>query len=150
MIVKDLNKIRETIEDFAKNIAEEVAHKRYYEVDEIKAIATTRLTLALNELVGMQLLDMESDMVGLVKMYQDPSVPGWKKFKLQGEIAELKLKIKQNNRLKSSFEDYNEYKQLVHYVRDKYGNDVFQDFCDNYRNKEENVLNITKRQPKSK
>lgn len=142
---KDLNKVRAAIEDFAKNIAQEVADIRYYEVDRIKAIASTRLNLAIQELLQLQLLDYEQEKAELVDEYLKSATPNWKKEKLKKEITKLNLVIKQNNRLKATFRDYNEYEQLRHYVIDNFGIPAIKDFQDNYLNRGENAKHIKMR-----
>lgn len=139
---KDFNKAKLTIEDFAKNIAEEISGIRYYEADRIKAIAATRLLFALQELLKMQLLENEEDRAKLKDVYLNPATPNWKKEKLKKEITKLNLVIKQNNRLKTTFADYNEYEQLRHYVMDKFGVPAIKDFQDNYVNRDENAKHI--------
>lgn len=142
----DFNKVREAIDDFAKNIAEEVADIRYYEVDRIKAIASTRLNLAIQELLQMHLFDLEQEKAQLVDVYLDRNTPNWKKEKLKKEIANLNVELKMSNRLKCTFGDYNEYKQLRHYIKEKIGQDVLDDFAANYLNKNGNDKHIRLRE----
>jgi hypothetical protein len=145
MSKKDFNKVMHAIDDFAKNIAEEVANIRYYEVDRIKAIAATRLNFAIQELLHFQLLGYEEEKAKLVEVYLDRATPNWKKEKLKKEITALNLVIKKNNRLKTTFADYNEYEQLRHYVMDKFGIPAIKDFQDNYVNRGENAKHIKMR-----
>jgi glutamyl-tRNA reductase len=144
-VSKDFNKVRAAIDDFAKNIAQEVADIRYYEVDKIKAIAATRLNFAVQELLQMQFLDYEQEKAKLVDQYIDPHIPNWKKEKLKRQITALNLEMKQNNRLRATFADYNELRQLSHYIIDKYGKEVLHDFRNNYLNKGENATHIRRR-----
>lgn len=142
---KDFNKVKDAIDDFAKNIAEEVANIRYYEVDRIKAVASTRLNFAIQELLQLQLLDNEEEKAKLVDQYINPSIPNWKKEKLKRQITALNLEIKKSNRLRATFADYNEYRQLSHYLIDKFGVQILEDFRANYLNKGENAIHIKKR-----
>jgi hypothetical protein len=142
---KDFNKVRDAIDDFARNIAQEVADIRYYEVDKIKAIAATRLNFAVQELLQLQFLDYEKQKATLVDQFINRHTPNWKKEKLKRQITALNLEMKQNNRLRATFADYNEYRQLSHYIIDKYGKDVLHDFRENYLNKGENATHIKMR-----
>lgn len=142
---KDFKKAKQAIDDFANNIAEEISVIRYFEVDKIRAIAITRLIFALQELLQMQLLEYEEERAILKDVYLNPSTPNWKKEKLKKEITKLNLTIKQNNRLKATFADYNEYEQLRHFVMDKFGVPAIKDFQDNYLNRGENAKHIKMR-----
>lgn len=144
---KDISKIRETISSFAKSIAVEVADKRYYNVDEIKLIAETRLEFALWDIVQINVLLFESEKERLIVEYTDPSTPNWRKQKLQGEIRRIGNAKKKFNRVHSSLSDYNEYRQLKTFVTTKFGEEVLRDFIDNFLNKEENVLHKSKITP---
>ena len=93
----------------------------------------------------MQWLEYEEERAKLKDVYLNPRTPNWKKEELKKEITKLNLVIKQNNRLKSTFADYNEYEQLRHYVMDKFGVSAIKDFQDNYLNRGENAKHIKMR-----
>jgi hypothetical protein len=134
IIFKELDKL---MNEFSENIAAEVSEKRMYEVAEVKAIAKTRLWFAITQCLQLQVTEAENRRRGLVQLYHDQRLPNWKRIKLQAELAEVTAEKKDANRLLHTMADYNEYEQLRHYIRDKYGYEALKDFYDNYCNKEE-------------
>jgi hypothetical protein len=140
--LNDFDKVRQAIDDFAKSIAEEVANIRYYEVDRIKAVASTRLNMAIQELLQMHLFDLEQEKADLVAAYLDLRTPNWKKERLKKEIAGLNVELKKSRRLKCTFGDYSEYQQLRHYLKEGIGQQVLDDFEANYLNKNGNEKHI--------
>lgn len=125
--------INRVIEDFAKNIAEEVATKRFYEIDEVKAIATTRLSLALTEILQMQVLEQEDKRAQLTAVFTDPKTPKWKRQKVMGELATLNAEIKKVNKAVAARKDFNEYQRLRYFVQHRYGYDVLTEFYNELR-----------------
>lgn len=128
----EINKI---IEDFAKNIADEVATKRFYEVEEVKAIATTRLSLALTEILQMQVLSQEDKRAELRAIFNDPKTPPWKQRKVMAELTVLNTEIKKVNKAVTARKEYNEYQKLRHFVKERFGYDVLIEFYKEVRAK---------------
>jgi len=126
----EINKI---IEDFAKNIAEEVATKRFYEVDEVKAIATTRLSFALTEILKMQVLEQEDKRAELRAVFNDPGTPIWKRRKVMAELTLLNNEIKKVNKAVAARREFNDYQQLRYFVRQKFGQDTLAEFYSELR-----------------
>lgn len=72
MLFNTQNKI---IEDFAKDIAEEVGKKSMYNVSEITAIAATRLSFALSEIIKDKLgreIELRNK---IMEQWGDPNTP---------------------------------------------------------------------------
>lgn len=127
----EINKI---IEDFAKNIAEEIATKRFYEIEEVKAIATTRLALALTEILQKQVLSQEDKRAELRAVFNDPKVPVWKKQKTMAELTKLNTEIKKVNKAVSARKEFDEYQKLRYFIQQRFGHDVLTEFYDSIRN----------------
>jgi hypothetical protein len=125
--------IDKIIEDFAKNIAEEIATKRFYEVDEVKAIATTRLSFALAEILKMQVLEQEDKRAELRAVFNDPKTPIWKRRKVMAELTLLNNEIKKVNKAVSARKDFDEYQKLRYFVRQKFGYDALSEFYNELR-----------------
>jgi hypothetical protein len=129
--------IDKIIEDFAKNIAEEVATKRFYEVEEVKAIATTRLTFALTEILKQQVLSQEDKRAELRAIFNDPKTPAWKQRKVMAELTLLNTEIKKVNKAVSARREYDEYQKLRYFVRQKLGQDALNEFYTGLRPEKE-------------
>src|SRR5688572_30760711 len=100
--------IQAVIQDFAKNIAEEVAHKRFYQMEEVKAVATTRLSFALSEILRLQTNQLNEEATTLKQILTDPTTPGWRKFEVAGELSQVNNKLKKINKANAAQQDYNE------------------------------------------
>lgn len=125
--------INKVIEDFAKNIAEEVATKRFYQIDEVKAIATTRLSLALTEILQMQVLSQEDKRAALRAVFNDPGTPKWKKNKVMAELAILNTEIKKTNKAVTARKDFDEYQKFRYFIQQRFGYNVLTDFYEEIR-----------------
>jgi len=133
-IFKELHK---RMDAFAENIAKEVAEKRFYEIEEIKAIAKTRLFWAIHDCLQIQVTEKEKERRELVEAYGKVS-GSHKTIKIGVEISKVNAEKKDANRLMHTIQDYNEYEQLKHYVKDKFGENAFFDFVNNYLDRQEN------------
>ena len=127
--------VNKTIEDFAENIAKEISEIRFYEVAHVKAIAKTRLWLAIKECLKYEVWSEQEKMQELKEKLD--KVPGYLKPKVQTELAKAKLEMKQQSRLLGCMSNYDEYEQLRHYLIDRIGREYWEDFKDNYLNRDE-------------
>jgi len=124
----EINKI---IEDYAKNIADEVAYKRFYEIDEVKAIAKTRLSFALTEILKLSVSEYENEAVRLKEIYTDPKTCGKEKFAIGGQLSVLNNKIKKYKKAKVAQEEGEEYRMLKKFVKDRFGPEALVEFFAN-------------------
>lgn len=128
--------IKDILNDFSKNIAEEIATKRFYELEEIKAIASARLYWALGELLKEQIKTIDREIMELrIELANSP--------KSKQHVISLKLsKEKEKRKLYMSaadeYEGLNNFRLLKKYVKEKFGKEVIEDFCKNYP-----ITNIT-------
>jgi hypothetical protein len=125
MKAQEINRI---IEDFAKNIAEEVATKRFYEIEEVKAIATTRLSFALTEILRVSVSIYEDEAAKLKAIYTHPDTNGKEKFEIGGQLAVLNHKIKKFKKAKVAQEEGEEYNKLKIFVKHRFGQEVLAEF----------------------
>ncbi len=130
--------LHETMDFFAENIAAEVSEKRLYEVAEIKDIAKTRLWIAISECLQIQVTDAEKRRRDAVAEYGKPGIPHWKKVEMGAQIAKINAEKKDANRLMHTIQDYDAFEQLKFYVKDKIGQEYYDDFFENYYNRPEN------------
>jgi hypothetical protein len=120
--------IEKIIDDFAGNISQEIATKRFYEIDEVKAIAKTRLSFALTEVINLSLSECQDQAAALKARYTTPGISGKEKFKIGGELAVLNNKIKKYNKVITARREASEYYALKTFVRKNYGDDTMQAF----------------------
>lgn len=132
------------IADFAKNIAEEVATKRFYEIDEVKAIATTRLSLALSEILKMQVLSQEDKRAELRAVFNDPRTPVWKKQKVMAALSKLNTEIKKVNKAVTARRDFDEYQKFRYFVQQRFGYDILKEFYIKLNSEQANNSSLSK------
>jgi len=118
--------IHASLDYFAENIAKEISEKRYYEIEEIKAKAKTRLWFAITDCLSITINDSEEKKRKLVSEYQNCNDS--RKIHIGIEISKLNSKIKDANKVIMLQRDYEEYEMLKKYVKDNYGNEVMQSF----------------------
>lgn len=127
---KSFDEIEARIKTFSDDIAKEIAQKRFYEMEDVRAIAKTRLYLALSEVVEMFVIEMEDERLTLVEQYNNPDVPNWKKEKIKARLSVLNNQHKKYKRANHSFEDYNDYQRLKDYLKRNGHEQILQSFFD--------------------
>jgi hypothetical protein len=133
-----------TIDNHAKIIADELAQRNIYDPKEFQSFLKTRLYFALEDLVKIETSDLELQRNKLKETLL-PELPIHKKREIENQLSSISSKLKRINRVRLSFRDYDEYKQLQHFLDDKFGHDVLVDFYENYLNRNENNLHVEKR-----
>jgi len=124
-------------------ISAELAERRIYDPKEFEVFIKTRLYAALHELVKIESSDIESRRNGLVKEYTS-NIPEFQKKELRNQLSTLKPKLKELHRLRKSFDDYNEYKQLKGFVKEKFGAEELDNFFQNHLKKESQGVQFIK------
>jgi hypothetical protein len=137
------NALEASIRYFSEMIATELAERRIYDPKEFGAFIKTRFYAAMNELVRIESSDLEQRRNGLVEAYTS-NLPAFKKRELKNQLATLTPKLKELNRLRKSLDDYNEYKQLKGFVREKFGEAELDNFFQNHLKKENHEIRSTK------
>lgn len=136
--------LEDAIKKFARIISIELTERKYYEVEQFEAFAKTRLYFAISEIVKLESEDLAEKRRGLVEALHT-NIPYYKKKEIQAQLAELKPKLAELNRVNKSCEDYTEYAQLQHYIKEKFGAEHVKDFFENYLNRNENNIHTSKR-----
>ena len=129
-------------------MAAELAERRIYDPKEFEAFIKTRLYAALHELVKIESSNLEQKRNGLVEAYTS-NVPAFKKRELKNQLAALTPKLKELHRLRKSFDDYNEYKQLKGFVREKFGEHELDNFFQNHLKKDSQGVRFIKHPSKN-
>jgi hypothetical protein len=124
-------KINDIIDDFAKSIAEEIGQKRFYEISEVKAVAKTRLSFALTEILAVSVDKYEGEQARLKEIVADPTVTGHYRAEISRKLGVVNDKLKKYRKAIKAREEGDEYDKLKSFVRDKYGTEALNDFFKN-------------------
>jgi hypothetical protein len=124
-------KINDIIDDFAKDIAKEIAEKRFYEMEEVKAIAKTRLLFALTEILAVSINNYEAEAARLKAIYADPSVTGRYRAEIGGKLGVVNDKLKMYRKAIKAQEEGDEYQKLKAFVKGRFGPEVLAEFFQN-------------------
>jgi hypothetical protein len=130
-------KLDAVVEDLSNIIAQEIADRRMRDTKDVAAYAKTRLYIAIKECLKIQLSSLEIRKAELSKMAQSPQSNGYQKAYAHSELAIIKKQLKEIHLTLSGITDFDEYKQLKRFVREKYGYDALQDFVANWLNEDE-------------
>jgi len=142
------NALEDSIKHFAEMIAAELAERRIYDQKEFEVFIKTRMYAALHELVRIETFDLEEKRKSLVDAYTS-DVPASQKRQLKDQLSILTPRLKELHRLRKSFDDFNEYKQLKGFVKDKYGAEELDNFFQNHLKKESNGVQFMKHPSKN-
>jgi hypothetical protein len=142
------NALEDSIRHFAEMIAAELAERKIYDQKEFEAFIKTRMYAALNEMVRIETSDLEKRRNTLVEAYTS-NVPAFRKRELKNQLASLTPKLKELHRLRKSFDDYNEYKQLKGFVKEKFGEEELDNFFQNHLKKENHGVRFMKQPSKN-
>lgn len=137
-----LNKLNSIIEFWAKTISEELAERRFFEVEDFTAFVKIRLFQSISDCVKIDVQELESERARMVEEFG--KAKGRRKLELGTKISKINLEKKRANRLKHSLKDYDEYRQLTIFIKERYGWNVMKDFYDNFLDRPENVKNKMK------
>ena len=137
------NALEESIRHFAEMMAGELTDRRIHDRQEFEAFIKTRLYAALHELVKIESSDLEKKRNRLVETYTS-NIPEFRKKELRNQLSTLTPKLKELHRLRKSFDDYNEYKQLKGFVKERYGEEELDNFFQNHVKKESQGVTFTK------
>jgi hypothetical protein len=140
--------LEDSIKHFAEMISAELAERRIYDPKEFEAFIKTRLYAAVYELVKIESSDLEARRNVLVDAYTS-NIPEYRKKELRNQLSTLKPRLKELHRLRKSFDDYNEYKQLKGFVREKFGPEELDNFFQNHLKKETQGIQFMKQPSKN-
>lgn len=133
--VYNFNILENYIAEFSETIVDEIIKNNYIDRKELITLMNTRLSLAIDGCVNLQVDDLFKQREVLVIKYNDPNIKPGDHNKIASQLAELNYKLRNINRVKLTFKDKNEYRALKRYLFEKYGKEVFNDFYENYLNK---------------
>ena len=140
--------LEDSIKKFSELIATELAERRIYDPKEFEAFIKTRMYFALHELVKIESSDLEQQRKGLVDAYTSALPANYKK-QLRDQLSALTPKLKEMNRLRKSFDDFNEYKQLKGFVKEKFGEEELTNFFQNHLKKDISGIHFSKQPSKN-
>ena len=140
--------LEDTIKHFAELMAAELAERRIYDKKEFEAFIKTRLYVALSDLVKIESSDLEKQRNGLVEAYSS-NLPSFQKKELRNQLSTLTPRLKELHRLRKSFDDFNEYKQLKKFIKDKYGAEELENFFQNHLTKDTQNVQFMKQPSKN-
>ena len=129
-------------------IAAELAERRIYDQKDFEVFIRTRMYAALHQLVKIESFELEEKRKNLVDAYTS-DIPASQKRKLKHQLSLLTPRLKELHRLRKSFDDFNEYKQLKGFVKDKYGVEELDNFFQNHLKKETQSVHFTKHPSKN-
>src|SRR3982751_5438305 len=115
--------LEDSIKDFAEMMSAELTERKIYDKKDFEIFIKTRLYLALQQLVKIESLNLEERRKGLVDEYTS-DIPASQKNQLKRQLSLLTPRLKELHRLRKSFDDFNEYKQLKGFVKEKFGVDA--------------------------
>ena len=136
--------VQESIAHYATQISKELAERNIYDPKEFQAFLKVRLHDAINEIVSIETEDLEKQRQDLAAQLT-PNISKQEKLRIEYKLKVLRPRLKELNRVKKSFEDYSEYVQLKHYIEERYGYGVIEDFYQNYLNRDQNNIHTSKR-----
>jgi hypothetical protein len=128
------NALEDSIKHFAEMIAAELAERKIYDQKEFEVFIRTRMYIALHELLKIESSELEEKRKGLVDAYTS-DIPASQKKQLRHQLSILTPRLKELHRLRKSFDDFNEYKQLKGFVKEKFGAEELDNFFQNHLKK---------------
>jgi len=140
--------LEDSIKDFAEMMTAELAERKIYDQKDFEIYIKTRLYFALQELVKIESFSLEEKRKGLVDEYTS-DIPAHQKKQLKRQLSMLTPRLKELHRLRKSFDDFNEYKQLKGFVKEKFGADELDNFFQNHLKKESNGVQFLKHPSKN-
>lgn len=142
----NINHLDKIIDSWAESISNEISERKFINIKEFKSFAKVRLFQSISDCIKIDIENLEDKRISLIDKVKTSK--GKARNIMQTKLLKVNLEKKRANRLKHSLRDYNEYKQLSSYIKQRYGWDVMKDFYDNYLDKPKNMKNKT--QPISK
>lgn len=129
-----LSDVDSILEVYANNISKEIIERKVFDVEEIKLLLKIRLLFFFNEYMRMLSDDMDDEYRRLKILVQSKSTPVNKIEGYKKRLIDIKGQRANINRGLTALKEYDEYRQLKIFVRDKYGCEVIEDFYHNYLN----------------
>lgn len=142
--MEDVKRLEEILTHHATEITADLSGRKTYNVDEVRAMITTRLYSAMYDFSKTNHLALCQKRASMVEEYGRLHRMSDKSKAIQHgtKIAKVNEAKKKANYLYQTLKNYNEFQQLRHYILDKFGEEVMTDFTVNYLDKPENKTHI--------
>lgn len=121
---------RMAITDFANSLAQEIAQRQIFDVNEIASMIKVRTNFAIRELMNEYTTESEKEYMNLVYQQSRQRVGSKEYIEFGYKLAALKHKKAAANRAANNLKRQDDYQLLKNFVIDKFGDDVYNEFCE--------------------
>ncbi len=115
-----MEKHNKEIEKFTNELAKELIEMPSFDIERIKLVLKTRVSILLTELEKINLIPLYQKKNDLLKEVGLQSLPGWRKRDIQNEITDLNIRIKNANKNISNISHHNEYELLKRMLKESH------------------------------
>lgn len=120
-----MSEIENQISFWSSSLSERLLEIRFIDIDEMKAAMSVHLKSALYDCLNIQTSDIEKKLIDAKKRYV--SSGGGKNNHIQGEIIQLRAKLKEQNKLGDTLEKFERIKQQNKWMIERHP-DSFKEF----------------------
>lgn len=124
---------------YAERLANDIAEMRMMDMDELKVKIRVQMLLAFQKVLESSIDELESEKNKIWRNAEAHTPNGWQRQKIQDRLSVIKGELKEKRRSLSSVRSFNEYTHLKHFVLERYGNDVLQEFFKSAEQYQKNI-----------